>query len=103
MAAIPDNPSDRGEHVEVLRITDLSKFYMMGEVRVDALKHISLEFHAGELAVLLGASGSGKSTLLNIIGGLDVPSSGKLFFHGREITAATEAELKAYQIGRAHV
>lgn len=81
----------------VLRISDLSKFYMMGEVRVDALKHISLEFHAGELAVLLGASGSGKSTLLNIIGGLDVPSSGKLFFHGREMTAATEAELTAYR------
>ena len=76
MAAIPDNPSDRGEHVEVLRITDLSKFYMMGEVRVDALKHISLEFHAGELAVLLGASGSGKSTLLYGVAKNDLPMIG---------------------------
>jgi len=82
---------------EVLKITGLSKTYLMGEVTVEALKHVSIDFFAGELVVLLGASGSGKSTLLNIIGGLDVPSEGKLFFHGREITAATEAELTAYR------
>lgn len=81
----------------VLKISGISKTYLMGEVTVEALKHISIEFFAGELVVLLGASGSGKSTLLNIIGGLDVPSEGKLFFHGREITAATEAELTAYR------
>ena len=92
-----DNSSDNDHSQAVLRITDLSKFYMMGEVRVEALKHLSLDFYAGELAVLLGASGSGKSTLINIIGGLDTPSSGKLFFHGREITAATESELTAYR------
>jgi putative ABC transport system ATP-binding protein len=86
-----------GGHVPVLRISDLSKSYIMGEVTVDALRHVSLDFFPGELAVLLGASGSGKSTLLNIIGGLDVPSSGKLFFHGREITAATEEALTLYR------
>jgi putative ABC transport system ATP-binding protein len=91
-----DNPSGSG-HETVLRISDLSKFYIMGEVRVDALKHVSLDFYSGELAVLLGASGSGKSTLINIIGGLDIPSSGSLFFHGREITAASEPELTAYR------
>ncbi|NTV98236.1 MAG: ABC transporter ATP-binding protein [Chlorobiaceae bacterium] len=90
------SPVDAGQ-VAVLRISDLSKSYIMGEVTVEALKHVSLDFFPGELAVLLGASGSGKSTLLNIIGGLDVPTSGKLYFHGREITAATEAELTAYR------
>ncbi|NTW84008.1 MAG: ABC transporter ATP-binding protein [Chlorobiaceae bacterium] len=85
------------QHEAVLRISDLSKSYIMGEVMVEALKRVSIEFYAGELAVLLGASGSGKSTLLNIIGGLDVPTSGKLYFHGREITAATEAELTEYR------
>ena len=91
-----DNPSGNG-HEAVIIISDLSKFYMMGEVRVDALKNVSLDFYSGELAVLLGASGSGKSTLINIIGGLDIPSSGRLFFHGREITAATETELTTYR------
>jgi putative ABC transport system ATP-binding protein len=86
-----------GEHGPVLRISDLSKSYIMGEVTVDALRHVSLDFFPAELAVLLGASGSGKSTLLNIIGGLDVPTSGKLFFHGREITAATEEALTLYR------
>ena len=90
------NPLDNG-HESVLKINDLSKSYMMGEVRVEALKHVSLDFYSGELAVLLGASGSGKSTLINIIGGLDTPSSGSLFFHGREITAATETQLTAYR------
>ncbi|EAT58559.1 ABC transporter related [Chlorobium ferrooxidans DSM 13031] len=95
--AMQADRSGIGESQAVLRISDLSKSYIMGEVQVDALKQVSLDFYAGELAVLLGASGSGKSTLLNIIGGLDTPTSGKLFFHGREITAATEAELTAYR------
>ena len=53
-----DNHSGNGKTQAVLKISDLSKFYIMGEVRVDALKHVSLEFYSGELAVLLGASGS---------------------------------------------
>ncbi len=94
---MPDNATEKSRSQSVLQITSLSKSYMMGEVRVDALKNISLNFYAGELAVLLGASGSGKSTLINIIGGLDTPTSGKLFFYGKEITAATESELTAYR------
>jgi ABC-type lipoprotein export system ATPase subunit len=60
----------------VLRVEQVTKTYRMGEVNVPALRGIDLGLEQGELAVLLGASGSGKSTLLNILGGLDVPTTG---------------------------
>ena len=68
-----------------------------GEVEVHALRGVDLDLYRGELVVLLGASGSGKSTLLNIIGGLDVPSSGVVQFGDTEITASTESELTRYR------
>jgi len=79
----------------------LSKVYRAGEVEVHALRSVDLSLYAGELIVLLGASGSGKSTLLNILGGLDTPSSGKVFFLERDITALDDAELTQYR--REHV
>jgi putative ABC transport system ATP-binding protein len=81
----------------VLTCEDLHKVYRMGEVDVRALAGIDFTLHAGELLVLLGASGSGKSTLLNILGGLDVASSGRVFFQGRDITDADEDELTQYR------
>ncbi len=81
----------------VLRVDSISKIYTMGEVKVEALKHVSADFYSGELVVLLGTSGSGKSTLLNIIGGLDVPTKGKLYFRGKEMTAAAEDDLTLYR------
>ncbi|NTV67367.1 MAG: ABC transporter ATP-binding protein [Chlorobaculum sp.] len=81
----------------VLSIEKVSKSYLMGEVTVEALRGVSLEFGAGELVVLLGASGSGKSTLLNIVGGLDVPDSGTVSFRGRDINAAGESGLTEYR------
>ena len=60
----------------VLTAEGISKIYRMGEVEVPALRGIDVQLGAGEMVVLLGASGSGKSTLLNIMGGLDVPTSG---------------------------
>jgi len=69
------------EHVAgagvVLQTLALTKIYRMGEVDVHALRGIDLALHEGEFMVLLGVSGSGKSTLLNILGGLDVPTSGR--------------------------
>jgi putative ABC transport system ATP-binding protein len=85
----------------VLRATGLSKFYEMGEVRVKALNNVDLTLHERELLVLLGASGSGKSTLLNILGGLDVASSGTLFYGDQELSGASQTELTYFR--REHV
>lgn len=79
----------------------LTKTYRMGEVDVHALRGVDLELYPGEFVVILGASGSGKSTLLNILGGLDVPSSGHVSFRGQDLTSADEATLTAYR--RNHV
>ncbi|HEY3497404.1 MAG TPA: ABC transporter ATP-binding protein [Polyangiaceae bacterium] len=73
----------------------------MGEVDVRALDGVDFELRGGELLVLLGPSGSGKSTLLNILGGLDVPSAGRVFFRDKELSDAAEDELTDYR--RHHV
>ena len=75
--------------------------YQMGEVAVHALRSVNLELYSSELMVLLGASGSGKSTLLNILGGLDVPTSGKVFYRNQDLSAADEKALTIYR--RSHV
>jgi len=73
----------------------------MGEVQVHALRSVDLDLFRGELMVLLGASGSGKSTLLNILGGLDVPTSGTVWFENHNLTAADDTALTRYR--RDHV
>ncbi len=85
----------------VLRMRSLCKTYGSGETAVHALRDVDLDVSAGEFIVLLGASGSGKSTLLNILGGLDVPTSGEVEFIGHRISGATDAELTQYR--REHV
>jgi putative ABC transport system ATP-binding protein len=82
-------------------IRDLAKVYHMGEVEVHALRQVNLQLLEGQFVVLLGPSGSGKSTLLNIIGGLDVPTSGQVFYRDDELTRADEAALTNYR--RRHV
>jgi putative ABC transport system ATP-binding protein len=84
-----------------LRAETLTKIYRTGEVEVQALRGVDLDLYKGELVVMLGPSGSGKSTLLNIIGGLDVPSAGRVLFDGTEITATGEAALTRFR--RDHV
>lgn len=84
-----------------LSARDLSKVYGAGELAIWALKNVDLDLYEGELVVLLGASGSGKSTLLNIIGGLDQPSDGQVFFDDAEITRFNDADLTRYR--RDHV
>ncbi|HHZ03238.1 MAG TPA: ABC transporter ATP-binding protein [Tissierellia bacterium] len=81
----------------VLRIENLSKYYQMGEVRVKALENVSFEVEKGEFIVILGPSGSGKSTLLNIIGGMDTPSGGNVYFDGELISNYSDRELTMYR------
>jgi putative ABC transport system ATP-binding protein len=79
----------------------LTKAYQMGEVTVHALRGVDFELYPSELVVLLGPSGSGKSTLLNILGGLDVPTSGSVIYQDHDLTSAGEAALTTYR--REHV
>jgi putative ABC transport system ATP-binding protein len=93
-------PAAPGPEV-VFRARGLCKVYPMGEVEVHALRDVDLDLVRGELVVLLGPSGSGKSTLLNILGGLDVPTSGSVRFFEHDLTAASEAERTRFR--REHV
>jgi putative ABC transport system ATP-binding protein len=84
-----------------LQARGLTRLYRTGEVVVHALRGIDLDLFHGELLVLLGPSGSGKSTLLNILGGLDVPTSGSVRFRDHDLANADEKVLTSYR--REHV
>jgi len=81
----------------LFRARELTKIYPSGESEIRALDGVDLDLFGSELIVLLGASGSGKSTLLNILGGLDLPTSGTLTYRGADLTGATEDDLTRYR------
>jgi putative ABC transport system ATP-binding protein len=95
-ATVPAAPS-----TPFFSMQKVTKSYVMGEVEVHALRGVDFELREGEFLVLLGPSGSGKSTLLNILGGLDVPTSGRVFFREEELTGAGRDRLTEFR--RAHV
>src|SRR5262249_5336402 len=82
---------------EVFRVRNLTKIYGMGAAEVQALGGVDLDLYEGELVVLLGPSGSGKTTLLNNLGGLDVPTSGELWYRNEDLTAVDEDYLTRYR------
>lgn len=85
----------------ILAARGLTKTYKSGPVEVRALRGVDFDLLAGEMVVLLGPSGSGKSTLLNILGGLDIPTSGQVMFNGQDISSADDAALTRFR--REHV
>jgi putative ABC transport system ATP-binding protein len=96
-ASVIDDPT----HRVVFRVRGLCKIYRMGEVDVHALRGVDLDLFTAEFVVILGASGSGKSTLLNILGGLDVPTSGTVQFRDHDLTMADDEAPTHYR--REHV
>jgi putative ABC transport system ATP-binding protein len=81
----------------LLHLDHVGKTYQMGEVAVEVLKGVDLQIYHGEFLVMVGPSGSGKTTMLNIIGGLDTPSVGQVWFEERDISHSTPRELTQYR------
>ena len=81
----------------VFHARGITKTYQMGEVQVHALRGVDLDLYQSEFVVLLGPSGSGKSTLLNILGGLDVPTSGSVRYKEQDLTTYKDAVLTRYR------
>jgi putative ABC transport system ATP-binding protein len=97
----PATATPAGPKAPVFTARNLVKTYRVGESEVQALRGVDLEIRAGEFIVLLGPSGSGKSTLLNILGGLDVPTSGDVHYEDHDLAREDDALLTSYR--REHV
>jgi putative ABC transport system ATP-binding protein len=86
----------------MIKLDDVTKIYQMGEIQLEVLKGISLKVDEGEFMSIIGPSGSGKSTLMNILGCLDVPTSGEYYLDGKEISTYNEnalAKIRNEKIG----
>ncbi len=83
--------------LEILRVENLCKVYGTGNTAVKALDNVSFTVNKGEFVAIIGPSGSGKSTLLHILGGVDIPTSGKVFIDGADIYAMDETRLAIFR------
>jgi putative ABC transport system ATP-binding protein len=83
----------RAQSPAVIAVSDVHKYYELGETRVHALRGVSLDIARGEFVAIMGASGSGKSTFMNILGCLDRPSSGRYLLDGVDVTRYSKVEL----------
>lgn len=83
--------------MEFLKVKNICKIYGKGENQVTALDHASLTIEKGEFVAIIGSSGSGKSTLLHIIGGVDIPTSGKVYLDGQDVYAQSNEKLAIFR------
>ena len=83
--------------MEILKVENLTKIYGRGLAEVKALDNVSFTVNKGEFVAIVGASGSGKSTLLHLIGGVDRPTSGKVFINGKDIYKYNDDELAVFR------
>ncbi|MGE0605629.1 MAG: ABC transporter ATP-binding protein [Pirellulales bacterium] len=81
----------------LMRLQNVGKTFYMGEVAVEVLRHVTLNVAEGELLVMVGPSGSGKTTLLNLVGGLDSPTEGKVWYRQRDLSTLSPRELTQYR------
>ncbi len=105
-APMPARPAARRDGQRALRpviaVRNVTKVYELGQIRVRALRDISLRIDAGDMVAIMGSSGSGKSTLMNILGCLDIPTSGRYLIDGVDVSAMDEddlADLRNRKIG----
>ncbi len=84
-------------HMEIIRAEHVSKIYGKGENQVKAVDDVSFSVEQGEFVAIIGPSGSGKSTLLHILGGVDGPTSGKVFVGGQDVYAQNEDQLAIFR------
>ena len=83
--------------MEILRVENLCKTYGTGDARVNALDGVSFSVSKGEFVAIIGPSGSGKSTLLHILGGVDKPTSGKVYMDGKDVYAQNDEQLAIFR------
>lgn len=81
----------------VLRVRDVNRTFTMGEVKVEVLRDLSFDVYDGEVLAMVGPSGSGKSTILNLIGGLDQPTTGEVWFEDRNLAKYSSGQLTRYR------
>lgn len=87
----------QGKHMEILRCEKLSKVYGSGQTQVTALDKVDLSVDKGEFVAIIGASGSGKSTLLHMLGGVDRPSSGRIWIENTDISMLNEKQRSVFR------
>ncbi len=88
---------ERDQVMEILKVENLCKTYGSGNNMVRALDHISFSIESGEFVAIIGPSGSGKSTLLHILGGVDKPTSGKVYVEGKDVYAQNQEQLAIFR------
>ncbi len=94
---MPETMVARQTNDVLMQLNDVGRTYQMGEVSVQVLKHVNLAIRRGEFLAIVGPSGSGKTTILNLVGGLDSPTYGQIFYGQQDLTHATARELTAYR------